>query len=400
MELARDLLEKAGGKIRLPVDHVVAAAFKEDAEHGRPCPSPRCPRDGWGSTSAPRPRWLSARRSRKAKIVLWNGPMGVFEMKPFAEGTLAVARALADCPGHDHRGRRRQRGRGHADGPGRQDRPRLHGRRRLPRVPGRRPAARRRLPAGGLITSVTFRTWSGPSTEGDTRCILTVPCPPEGPSSPATGRCTRRPAEAGGPRHRDPRRRRWRRRARRARGPALHRPPRGGGGPEGERGGPGRPEHALGERGRLHRRGLAGHAQGRGLLPRHPRPLRAPAALRRDRRRRGPEGGGGVPPRPHARSSAWARRWPSASRAAPWRSRSGRSERALRGLNGGPGRAPGRGLRAGLGHRHRPHRHPRPGPGGARVHPPARGPLARRGRRRRRSASSTGAASSPTTSPP
>ena len=36
---------------------------------------------------------------RDARIVLWNGPMGVFEMKPFAEGTLTVARALADCRG-------------------------------------------------------------------------------------------------------------------------------------------------------------------------------------------------------------------------------------------------------------------------------------------------------------
>ena len=36
---------------------------------------------------------------KRARIVLWNGPMGVFEMKPFAEGTLAIARALAECDG-------------------------------------------------------------------------------------------------------------------------------------------------------------------------------------------------------------------------------------------------------------------------------------------------------------
>jgi phosphoglycerate kinase len=36
---------------------------------------------------------------RKAKLVLWNGPMGVFEMAPFAEGTLAMARAMADNRG-------------------------------------------------------------------------------------------------------------------------------------------------------------------------------------------------------------------------------------------------------------------------------------------------------------
>ena len=78
----------------------------------------------------------SREEMRGAKLVLWNGPMGVFEMKPFAEGTLAVARALADSKGTVDRGRRRQRGRGHADGPGRQDRPRLHRRRRLAGVPG------------------------------------------------------------------------------------------------------------------------------------------------------------------------------------------------------------------------------------------------------------------------
>jgi len=40
-----------------------------------------------------------AREAAAAKIVLWNGPMGVFEMEPFAQGTLAVARALAECQG-------------------------------------------------------------------------------------------------------------------------------------------------------------------------------------------------------------------------------------------------------------------------------------------------------------
>jgi phosphoglycerate kinase len=40
-----------------------------------------------------------ADEARAAKLVLWNGPMGVFEMEPFAQGTLAVARALAECLG-------------------------------------------------------------------------------------------------------------------------------------------------------------------------------------------------------------------------------------------------------------------------------------------------------------
>ena len=112
------------------------------------CPSARCPTAGWASTSGPQHR-ARLRRARPdgAKLVLWNGPMGVFEMAPFAEGTLAMARALADSAGHHDRGRRRQRRRGHADGPGRPDRPRLHRRRRVARVPERRAAARRGLPA-------------------------------------------------------------------------------------------------------------------------------------------------------------------------------------------------------------------------------------------------------------
>jgi len=96
--LARQLLEKAAGKIHLPVDHVVAAAFKADAEH-RVCPVSEIP-EGWmGLDIGPRTAAAFAENARTAKIVLWNGPMGVFEMAPFAEGTLAMARALAESPG-------------------------------------------------------------------------------------------------------------------------------------------------------------------------------------------------------------------------------------------------------------------------------------------------------------
>ncbi len=96
--LARQLLEKAAGKIHLPVDHVVAAAFKADAEH-RVCPVSEIP-EGWmGLDIGPKTAAAFAEKARTAKIVLWNGPMGVFEMAPFAEGTLAIARALAESPG-------------------------------------------------------------------------------------------------------------------------------------------------------------------------------------------------------------------------------------------------------------------------------------------------------------
>jgi phosphoglycerate kinase len=96
--LAKGLLEKAKGKIHLPVDHVVASAFKEDADR-RTLPMTQVP-EGWmGLDIGPLTALAFGEEIRKSKLVLWNGPMGVFEMKPFAEGTLAVARALADSKG-------------------------------------------------------------------------------------------------------------------------------------------------------------------------------------------------------------------------------------------------------------------------------------------------------------
>jgi phosphoglycerate kinase len=98
VDLARGLLSRAAGKIRLPVDHVVASAFQEDAEH-RVLPADQTP-DGWmGLDIGPATARAFADEVKRARIVLWNGPMGVFEMKPFAEGTLAVARAMADSDG-------------------------------------------------------------------------------------------------------------------------------------------------------------------------------------------------------------------------------------------------------------------------------------------------------------
>jgi phosphoglycerate kinase len=80
------------------VDHVVASKFAADAEH-RELPAQEVP-EGWmGLDIGPITRRAYAERLRAAKVVVWNGPMGVFEMKPFAEGTLAIARAMADSKG-------------------------------------------------------------------------------------------------------------------------------------------------------------------------------------------------------------------------------------------------------------------------------------------------------------
>jgi phosphoglycerate kinase len=98
LDLARTLLDNAKGKIRLPEDHIVAAAFKADADK-KTLPVSEIP-DGWmGLDIGPATQKAYAREVTGAKIVLWNGPMGVFEMEPFAQGTLAVARAMAECKG-------------------------------------------------------------------------------------------------------------------------------------------------------------------------------------------------------------------------------------------------------------------------------------------------------------
>jgi phosphoglycerate kinase len=98
VELAKSLLGKAGGKLHLPVDHVVASAFAADAQT-QVLPVAQVP-DGWmGLDIGPQTQQAFAAQAAGAKIVLWNGPMGVFEMRPFAEGTLSMARALAGSSG-------------------------------------------------------------------------------------------------------------------------------------------------------------------------------------------------------------------------------------------------------------------------------------------------------------
>jgi phosphoglycerate kinase len=96
--LARSLLGKAQGKIRLPEDHVVASAFDANAER-KTLPVSEIP-EGWmGLDIGPRTAEAYAREIHGAEIVFWNGPMGVFEMSPFAQGTLAMAKAMAEAPG-------------------------------------------------------------------------------------------------------------------------------------------------------------------------------------------------------------------------------------------------------------------------------------------------------------
>ena len=80
----------------LPSDVVAAAAFEENAE-SRVTPYDDLP-DGWlGLDIGPETREQFAERIRSARTLFWNGPMGVFEWPRFAEGTTAVAQAVAEA---------------------------------------------------------------------------------------------------------------------------------------------------------------------------------------------------------------------------------------------------------------------------------------------------------------
>ena len=82
----------------LPTDVVAASSFAEDAET-RVTPFDSLPAGWLGLDIGPETRADFAHRVARARTVFWNGPMGVFEWPPFAEGTFAVARALADSDG-------------------------------------------------------------------------------------------------------------------------------------------------------------------------------------------------------------------------------------------------------------------------------------------------------------
>ncbi len=93
LEEAKLLYERANGKILLPTDHVVATAFDNNAPHQIVTEIP----DGQMALDIG-PETAATYRSvlLDAKTIVWNGPMGVFEMPNFAKGTLSVAQALAD----------------------------------------------------------------------------------------------------------------------------------------------------------------------------------------------------------------------------------------------------------------------------------------------------------------
>jgi phosphoglycerate kinase len=96
LDQCRELL--ATGKVLLPVDVVAATAFSADADHAV-CDVEVIPDDRMGLDIGPRSVALFRDALEGAKTVFWNGPMGVFELAPYAEGTRGVAQAIASLPG-------------------------------------------------------------------------------------------------------------------------------------------------------------------------------------------------------------------------------------------------------------------------------------------------------------
>jgi phosphoglycerate kinase len=98
VETCRRLLDEAGDRIVLPVDIVCAPEFSAEAPTTT-VPVDQIPADQLGLDVGPRTVELFAGEIAGARTVFWNGPMGVFELAPFAEGTRGVADAVGSVDG-------------------------------------------------------------------------------------------------------------------------------------------------------------------------------------------------------------------------------------------------------------------------------------------------------------
>ena len=98
--LAKRLLERCesrGVEVLLPIDHVVAKELSEEAET---LSVDEIPEEQMGLDIGEKTIAMYSERIQQAKVVFWNGPMGVFEMPPFANGTQAIAKVVAEANGH------------------------------------------------------------------------------------------------------------------------------------------------------------------------------------------------------------------------------------------------------------------------------------------------------------
>jgi phosphoglycerate kinase len=99
IELAKEVLAEAEEKnvaLFLPVDNVIADAFDNDAEQSTVAAG-QIPENWMGLDIGPETIEKFSEEVSKAKTVVWNGPMGVFEMSNFAIGTQKIAEAIAEC---------------------------------------------------------------------------------------------------------------------------------------------------------------------------------------------------------------------------------------------------------------------------------------------------------------
>ncbi|MFR2688065.1 MAG: phosphoglycerate kinase [Enterococcus faecium] len=97
VELAKELIEKAGDKLVLPIDNVCAPEFSNDVE--TQVIEGDIPDGLMALDIGPASVKLFADTLQGAKTVVWNGPMGVFEMSNFAKGTIGVCEAIANLEG-------------------------------------------------------------------------------------------------------------------------------------------------------------------------------------------------------------------------------------------------------------------------------------------------------------
>ena len=98
LDIAKTIIEKAGDKLILPVDTVVAPAFAADATP-TVVDADKMPADQMGLDIGPKSIAEFKEALKDAKTVVWNGPMGVFEFPAFATGTLEVCKAITEIPG-------------------------------------------------------------------------------------------------------------------------------------------------------------------------------------------------------------------------------------------------------------------------------------------------------------
>lgn len=101
VELAKELMQKAkdnGVELMLPVDTVVGREFKNDTDY-KTVSVREIPEDMMGLDIGEESIELFSEKIKDAKTIVWNGPMGVFEMENFAKGTNAIARAMSEAQG-------------------------------------------------------------------------------------------------------------------------------------------------------------------------------------------------------------------------------------------------------------------------------------------------------------